>query len=156
MKEIPLSRGLVAYVDDEDYDLVSAFKWHAHIDGYAVRNTPRDGGGRTLILMHRAILGLESGRGVFVDHVNMNRADNRRCNLRPCNRSDNGANRHMLKNNTSGYKGVSWHKHSGKYIAKIRKNGVVKSLGYFHDPLAASHAYLAAASEIHGAFSRDA
>ncbi len=154
MREIPLSRGLVAYVDDADYEWLSLVNWHAHVDGYAVRNVTSPDGKRTLQLMHRVILGIPNGDKTCVDHINLNRSDNQRSNLRSCNRSDNGANRRALRSNSSGYKGVSWHKHSGKYVAKIRKNGVVKTLGYFTDPAQASERYNTAADEIHGSFAR--
>ena len=89
-----------------------------------------------------------------IDHINMNRSDNRRDNLRHATLSENNRNRAKQSNNTSGYKGVTFHCRTGKYQAKICINKRRISLGYFDDPSIASEAYQQAAKEHHGEFAR--
>lgn len=144
MREIPLSRGLVALVDDEDYDwLVARGRWYA-ITGnargkfYAAHGL---GGGR-VELMHRVILGAPKGR--VVDHLNSVAVDNRRANLRLCTPWENAANRHKERG-TSRFKGVSWHKRGNAWQAAIRVHGVGHYLGWFKNEAEAALVYDAAA-----------
>lgn len=100
MKKIPLSQGLFALVDDEDYERVSQYKWCASKESrgtkfYAIR-WERINGKQTKIRMHRFILGLPPGKqcshyqnGLVVDHVNGNSLDNRKCNLELVDWCDN-------------------------------------------------------------------
>lgn len=126
MKEIPLTRGKVALVDDEDFESLSRFKWQASQESgiwYARR-------GHKTIRMHTQIMG-----GLNVDHRNRNGLDNRRENLRFATRSQNGFNTKLFKSNKSGAKGVSWYKWLAvpKWRADIKVNGRKIHLGYFHD-----------------------
>jgi len=127
MKQIELTQGQVALVDDEDYEWLSQWLWFFHrhpVGGYAER---RDG--RKLLGMHVAIarrIGL-IGR---VDHENRDKLDNRRVNLRLATTSQNGANRKVQRNNTSGFRGVTLHKQNG-WQAKIQIRGKTRHLGYF-------------------------
>ena len=89
-----------------------------------------------------------------VDHYNMNRSDNRIENLRSADNSLNGMNKRMQSNNTTGFKGVTYHKGTGKFHAKIQANGVRKSLGYYETAEKAHEAYIIAAGELHGQFAR--
>ena len=89
-----------------------------------------------------------------IDHINMNKSDNRQNNLRSATLTENNRNRAKQSNNTSGYKGVTFHRGTGKYQAKICVNKQRISLGYFDDPLVASGAYQQAAKEHHGEFAR--
>ena len=89
-----------------------------------------------------------------IDHVNGIRNDNRVDNLRFSTRSENARNMAKPVTNTSGVKGVSWHKRSGKWQANIRLNGVLKYLGYFSDIEAAAQAYADASRRLHGEFGR--
>jgi hypothetical protein len=94
MRVIPLTRGLVALVDDRDFTFLSGWKWFAHPHGknkrmYAARNQ-RVGGKRVTVLMHRVLLGITSGE---VDHVDGDGLNNTRANIRPCSRAQNVANR---------------------------------------------------------------
>ncbi len=80
MKRIPLTQGQFALVDDEDYDRLNQFKWHAvkaHRSYYAVRTIKDIDGKCKHIKMHREILGLVPNDGVFVDHINCVTLDNR-------------------------------------------------------------------------------
>ena len=89
-----------------------------------------------------------------VDHVNMDKSDNRISNLRCASLSENNRNRTRQSNNTSGYKGVTWHKDTKLFHAKIMHNKKRISLGYFKDPADASIAYTNAAKEFHREFAR--
>ena len=88
----------------------------------------------------------------FIDHINRNRTDNRWSNLREATYAENNRNKSIGINNTSGYKGVSWHKRRGKYRAEIRVNGKSKHLGYFDNKEDAYASYIQAAKLYHGEF----
>ena len=155
---IPLSQGQSAKVDAADYEYLSQWKWHATWDPYtksfyAVRKTSR-ARGKVGILMHRLLMELERGDRREVDHRNTDTLDNRRLNLRIATHSQNGANRGANENNTSGYKGVSWHKVGRKWRAQIRVNGRQIYLGMFDSPEQASLAYRNAANFHHQEFAR--
>jgi len=89
-----------------------------------------------------------------IDHINMIRSDNRACNLRLASIAENNRNRTMQSNNTAGHKGVSFHKGTGKYQAKICVNKRRISLGYFAEAASAAEAYQKAVGEHHGQFAR--
>jgi len=90
MREIPLSNRGIAIVDDEDYDFVSQWSWYQTYDGYAARSVWDGRNGKlNRVRMHRAILGLQKG---ICDHVNRNKLDNRRSNLRPATARLNSLN----------------------------------------------------------------
>ena len=89
-----------------------------------------------------------------IDHCNMNRADNRISNLREADNSRNSMNKRMQSNNTTGFKGVTYHKGTKKFHAKIQANGLRKSLGYYETAEQAHHAYIIASGELHGQFAR--
>lgn len=155
-KTIPLSRGLVAVVDDGDYESLSAHKWSAVPHGYCFYAMRSEGvrPHRRTVYMHRAILG--APRGVQVDHVDGDGLDNRRGNLRAATQSQNNLNRRIGKNNRSGYKGVLWFPRTGRWQAVIKVNRSRRHLGYFSTPKEAHEAYCAAAKELHGEFARTA
>ena len=87
-----------------------------------------------------------------IDHVNGNRSDNRIANLRLATNSENVCNRGKPKNNTSGFKGVSWNSGRRAWLATIRRKGSNKNLGYFATREAAADAYNRAALKYHGEF----
>lgn len=153
-KAIPLSRGCVALVDEDDYErVVAAGPWHACPHGrtfYARRHFRRDGV-RTTQNLQTFLTGW-----VETDHANGDGLDNRRANLRPATRSQNNANKQRHKNNTSGYKGVSWRKRTRQWQAYIGagKGGKMIHLGYFTTAEAAARAYDAAAIVAWGEFAR--
>lgn len=91
-----------------------------------------------------------------IDHINGNPADNRFENLREANPSQNLANQKRNTANTSGHKGVSWHKAAKKWSAYIKVNGKRRHLGLFHDKAEAAQAYASAALRLHGVFARAA
>ncbi|HEY1248828.1 MAG TPA: HNH endonuclease [Nitrososphaera sp.] len=118
--EIPLTQGKVAIIDDEDYDLISQYKWCAHWNGtrwYAISAT---GGHR--VRMHRLLIDVPEG--YEVDHINGDSLDNRKQNLRVVTRAKNLQNREANKNSTSKYIGVYLESGTGKFRAALKKNGI--------------------------------
>jgi hypothetical protein len=149
-KEIILSQGKVALVDDEDYEWLNQWKWWFNSRGYAHRIIYENGKQKGHIYMHRLILNTPSD--LDVDHINHDGLDNRRSNLRQCTRSQNLANQKMRKINTSGKKGVSWHKTNKKWSANIGFNHKLIHIGYFDNICDASIAYKNKAHELYGDF----
>ena len=142
-KYIELTKGKVTIVDSSFYDYLNQFKWHAvNMGGY--RAYRRDG--KKLIAMSRDILDAPVGK--VVDHINHNTLDNRLQNLRICTEAENHYNKIISSLNTSGYKGVTWHRGAKKW--RVRVNG--NHIGFFYDKLTAARAYDDAASKIHGEF----
>ena len=143
-----------AIVDDEDYEVLNAFKWYAMKHGntfYAVRAISNGKGRQKTISVHREIL--KPKKGLLCDHVNHNGLDNRRENLRVCTHQENMYNMQISrKNNTSGYKGVVFYKPYKKWCAQIRFQNKGKTLGYFSNPRDAARAYNEAALKYHGTF----
>lgn len=152
-REIPLTRGKVAIVDDEDYDTLKKWKWYCTGDGYARRHeydaaTKK----RRSYAMHRQMM--QTPQGMETDHINGNKLDNRRCNLRICTTEQNQWNVGLKVDNTSGFKGVFWRKDRKKWQAMINKRGRRVHLGYFEAPEQAHAAYCNAAKEARGEFAR--
>lgn len=150
MKKIPLSKGQFALVDDDDFDAVSALKWHWSY-GYAV-HTEYLGGGRSKpryksLRMHRFIM--DAINGMDVDHINHNPLDNRRSNLRVCTRGQNRSNS-LKRKGVSRYKGVSWAKARGRWVAQIRKDGKCHEIIATTDEREAALYYDIAAQLFHG------
>jgi hypothetical protein len=87
-----------------------------------------------------------------IDHINHNQLDNRWCNLRLATQTQNNANTPLRRHNTSGFKGVSWHKKSGRWRASLTFRRKHYHLGFFSDPKNAYVAYCAKARELHGEF----
>lgn len=154
MRRIKLLSGNVALVDDEDFDYLNQFKWQES-NGYAVRrhHIKMNNGKqiRIMMRMHRIIN--NTPKGFFTDHVNGQKLDNRKNNLRTATKSQNGLNRTKQKNNTSGFKGVSWHTQTKKWIAQFTTFGKHYSLGLYDDPREAHKAYLNFVSNIDEEFS---
>jgi len=156
MKRIKLTQGKFALVDDEDYEWLNQWKWYASRHRktfYVVRNRlksevnmPRR------IRMHRVILGLLHQKTVLGDHKDGNGLDNRRGNIRACNGSGNQHNQPMRKNNSSGFKGVSWFKKTKQWMAKICLNRKQKYIGLYDNRIEAARAYDSAALELFGEF----
>ena len=147
---VPLTQGYEAIIDADDVPLVEDFNWHISSTGYAVRGIWKSDRSVIQELMHRRITDAPKGRDV--DHVNHNRLDNRKSNLRVCSRSQNNYNRRINSNNTSGYKGVTWNKGCARWQAQMRINGVLKNLGYFETSEEANIAYQEASKINHGEY----
>jgi len=153
MKEITLTQGKIALVDDEDYEylMLYAKRWQAvratSGSWYAVGHKKMSGAGGQQY-MHRVILRAPSRR--HVDHKNRNTLDNRRMNLRFASRAQNGWNRGVLVSNTSGFKGVN--KFRSRWQARITVDCKRIFIGYFDTPNAAAKAYDEHAKRLHGSF----
>lgn len=155
MKEIPLSRGLVAIVDDEDFDWLNQWKWSASKMGtkalpmfYAVRTIWKDGKTVEVIPMHRLIM--KAQKGQVVDHINRNPLDNQKANLRLCSQADNSLNRVANKDGTSKFKGVCWISSRKKWEVSFRG----KFVGRYDSETEAARAYNEAAASYSPEFSR--
>ena len=144
MKSIPLHnyKGDVvanAIVDDNDFDWLSQFKWHLSSSGYA-----RDRAG----YMHRLIM--SAPKGMEVDHINHEKLDNQRSNLRVCTDGENSRNQ-ITSSGKSRYRGVYLHP-DGKWCAQIKLNHKRLHIGLFHTEIEAARARDLKALELHGSF----
>lgn len=152
--EIPLTRGYVALVDDEDAARVLAISaWYAEVHPrartvYAAAKSP---GTRRTIHMHSVVTGWS-----YVDHVDGDGdgLNNRRANLRPATQTQNNGNARRRRDNTSGYKGVYFDARRGHWAAQISIDGRRLHLGVFADPVDAARRYDAAAVYYFGEFAR--
>lgn len=151
MREIPLTKGHVAIVDDCDFARVSKFKWHALASEtrgrvYAVR---KDANNR-LVYLHRDIV--QAADDVLVDHRDRNGLHCWRSNLRLCTQRQNRRNRGPQSNNHSGFKGVSFDKARGKWAVYIKSENRKINVGRFDDVVEAAKAYDRMAQQIFGEF----
>jgi hypothetical protein len=144
--EIPLrarngSVVAVTIVDAVDGAL-AVHTWRLRASGYAGRNVgPR--GQQVAEYLHRVILGLRPGDPLEVDHINRNRLDNRRANIRVVTHAQNMQNRGSKPDATSPYRGVSWNTKEQKWDARVRIGSRVYWVGYFDDGLEAAEAVTA-------------
>ena len=165
MKTIPLTKGVVALVDDQDHTRLSKHKWCAALDHhsgtfYAIRHVvvypnarrKRGTGRRVTVHMHREIMNAQPGWEV--DHVSGVGYDNRRQNLRLCTRAENSYNQRPTQGKSSRYKGVSWCKKQRKWRALLGYNGRQIHLGRYYDEVDAALAYDQAARKYFGEFCR--
>lgn len=152
MRLIKLTRGLEAIVDDDVYEEIMKHKWHTLKTGYAARSS----GGRKnkkMVYMHRAIM--KADIGISVDHINGNKLDNRRENLRLCSHSENCRNSKKPKcTATSKYKGVYWDKTKNAWAARIKKDYIGIFLGRYPTEIDAARAYNQAAITLFGVYAR--
>jgi hypothetical protein len=137
-KEIPLTRGKVAVIDEDMHELISKYKWHYRTDGYAARGETKNKHKKT-IFMHNAVL--NPPNGTLCDHINGDTLDNRRVNLRIVTKLQNNIHSQRHRNNLSGYKGVGWNKGSNKWEVRIKHHGKVHRVGYYVDKEEAAKAY---------------
>jgi hypothetical protein len=150
MREISLTQGRVALVDDEDYERINAHRWYTFkmkhsLTAYAVRKQAGK-----VIMMHREIAGTPDG--MLTDHKDRDGLNNRRDNLRICTHTENHQNEAPRRNKISKYKGV--YRHGGKWQARISINGMRRSLGHHEAEVDAAKAYNMAAVNNFGEFAR--
>jgi hypothetical protein len=156
VKEIQLTKGMVALVDDEDFNLVSQFNWCALCRSpgggmYAVRTIgPKQR--RQHLSLHGFLMGTRDG--LEVDHIDLNGLNCQRSNMRWATRSQNLANKRKTAQNTSGYKGVSRRARDRRWIATIYVENRPIYLGSFETREEAADAYDDAARKHYGQFAR--
>ena len=157
---IPLHRrdgtlAALAFVDLVDADLAQV-PWCLHSRGYAIRfvyGQPK----RQLLKLHNVVYTRAYGPlppGFEIDHRDLDRMNNRRENLRLATRDQNVKNRPMASHNTSGFKGVTFVKLRGNWLAQIVIDGAYHYLGHHSTREAAYEAYKEAATRLHGEFAR--
>jgi len=149
-KLIYLTQGRVSIVDDEDYEELSKYNWH-FCHGYASRRITINRK-RTSLLMHRQIM--NATKGQELDHINGDRSDNRKSNLRFVTRQQNAFNQKSSKNSSSQYRGVSIIRKYNKWISKIRVNNKLIYLGKFNTEEEAANVYNIKAKEVYGEYAR--
>jgi len=147
------------YVDDDDAFLLR-LKWHPQ---YSKRDNrlssisstiTLDNSKQIVVMLHRIIMKQPKCNGIIIDHIDGNPANNCKYNLRFCTTSENAMNMKKSINNSSGYKGVSWHKKVEKYQSRIIVNRNQIILGYYPTAEEAHEAYKQAAVKYFGEFAR--
>lgn len=149
MKALPLTGGLVAWVDDADYERCARWKWTLDKNGYVVRKA----GGRKnprKVMLHRFIV--NAPQGYDVDHADHDLLNNTRANLRVCTRSQNSMNRGPKPGSLSRFKGVSLDRRNNAWVARITVRGRRYELGRHQSEVAAALAYDQAAYHHFGEF----
>lgn len=159
IRHIPLTRGQIAVVDADNYEWLNGFHWHAiwspPSQGYYASRWRIENGVRTLISMHRQVMGIEPMDQRLVDHIAPNSTlVNTRANLRFADHFQNAWNRKIANCNTSGFKGVNWHSHTKKWVARVTVNNKRISLGYFKTPEEAAAKRISVLADYHGEFAR--
>ena len=155
-KQIPLTRGYVALVDDEDYEWLMQWKWSFQPapqcqsnPGYAKQHAYINGK-NTTIRMHRFIT--NAPHGAPVDHRDGNGLNNTRANIRVATPGQNRHNAKANRNSSSQHKGVTWDKARKKWHAQITVSKKKIHIGFFNDPIMAAKAYDEAAQTYYGQF----
>lgn len=165
MRELPVRDRLLELFD---YDACGALTWRVstsnRIKVGSIAGTLRYGGNGKYIVIGVDGVQLYAHRLIFlwhhgwcpevVDHVDMNRLNNRIENLRAASKSANGMNRGAQANNTSGYKGVTYCRDRKKWVAQITAEGAHRNLGRFDTAEDAAEVYRRASEELHGEFAR--
>ena len=143
-REITLLRGQITIVDADDYDKVSTRKWVLGANGYAVSYKSYG-----MILMHRLIMNTPKGK--VVDHINGNKLDNRKSNLRNCTHAENMQNR-FKANSKSGFRNVYWHARLSKWVVLVKKDKKMHYFGSFINKEEAIQAARSARTSLFGKY----
>lgn len=144
MREVQLTKGYVAFVDDDDYERINSFRWH-YCNGYARR---RDGRGYRMM----ACEVLQVPNGTLLDHANRNKLDNTKANLRHATWSQNMMNKDYAYIGEHGYRGVSRDKRRPRFIARMKHDGRYLFIGTYDTAVLAAAAYNLTAKELRGEF----
>jgi hypothetical protein len=140
-------------IDLDDVDRVKNIKWgciNNRNKNFYIETSNKSVSNRRL---HRFIMNAIEGE--YVDHINRNTLDNRKCNLRICTNQQNICNCDLPKNNKSGCKGVYWSKDKNKWTVQITINNKTKYIGRYDDYEQAVKARIAAAKQYYGNFAND-
>ena len=148
-KEIQLTQGKVAIVDDDLFEYLNQFKWHIASGRYAATNMKINGKSKSIYL-HRFIMNVS--KDMQVDHIDNDKLNNLKTNLRICTHSQNMINRPVYNNSKSKFKGVIFYEKLKKYIARIKFKNKEYYLGVYTNPIDAARAYNDAALKYHGEF----
>ena len=143
-------KGEPFYFDKEDYELIKDYCWYINDSGYLLSRTPIDG---KKFRMHRLIMGCLDDKNIVVDHINHDKSDNRKSNLRLVTTQQNTMNHGVSTKNTSGFTGVSFDKDKMKWVASITVNYKNIFLGYFSNIEDAKRARQRAENKYFGDFS---
>jgi hypothetical protein len=146
MPYLSISQDKKVLIDEDDIEYISRWKWSYH-HGYAVRSSTINGI-KKHILMHRVINNTPDG--LQTDHINRDKLDNRKSNLRSVDSSQNNINRGISKRNKSGCNGVEWQKSRNKWRVRIGYNSKSIYLGSFTSIENAKLAYNNAINLYHG------
>jgi len=146
-------------IDDADFENFLKITWNVRKHEIAKGRIYFQGhiwvdGKRKTTTLHRYLMRCTNRDGKYVDHIDGNTLNNSKSNLRVCTNAENCRNQKRKSNNTSGYKGVSYHKLTGKWQAQIRANGKVFYLGVHLTPELAYEVYCKAVPLYHGEFGR--
>lgn len=137
------------FINSSDLELISQYAWTVTKDGYAKKYLEWKQDGvrkRKVVYMHRLIMDAKENQ--IIDHINQNKADNRRSNLRIASKSLNALNSHKTRS-TTGYRGVISNKQKGKpFKARLTIDGKQIHLGTFNTPQEAHKAYLTKQKEV--------
>ena len=142
-----LADGTELMIDTEDISLVEKHHWYINGNGYMFR---RDAKTREPFRINRVILGLTSDDDRVVDHLNHNKLDNRKCNMRIVTQSENCMNNIQRCSNTSGYTGVRISENGNTFTAQIEQSGICYELLKTHSIEDAALAYNIAADYLFG------
>jgi hypothetical protein len=140
VKEINLTQGKIALVDDEDYEYLNQYKWCVHTSGnnekfiYAVSRI-----NKKLVRMHRLLL--KVSKNIMVDHLDFNGLNNQKYNLRACTIAQNTQHQNKKPKGKNKYKGVSWYSAYKKWVVRICCNRKIIHIGYFLDEREAALKY---------------
>jgi hypothetical protein len=154
MKQILLTQGKVALIDDDDFEYINQWKWRVakcHNGAiYACRGTYNPN--FSMILMHRVIM--QTPGSLVVDHIDHNGLNNQKTNLRNCTDSENRCHSYRKSNNKTGFKGISWNQKNKRWYVEISVNHQRIYIGCFRVCADAVSAYDEAAKKYHGEFAQ--
>lgn len=153
MKELSLTNtALRCIVDDDDYEQLQQYGWMLSKLGYVMRFASMKYYFNRTIWLHRIIA--KTPEDMVTDHINGNKLDNRKVNLRVCTKSQNAINAKLRVDNKTGHKGVHFDKQRKKYMAYLTVNKQRIQLGRYSSMEEAVTAYRKASAEMHGEFAR--